>query len=136
VIGGRWALLPTWILFILISNPSSGGAVAPQLLPPFYEFMGRWLPTGATVRALRDLTYFPEASHAEPYLVLGAWLAASTAAFVVARRLKYGAGRVDKLEISVPGEKPGAVDVVDLPVSAERRLEGDAVEGGRAEPPR
>ncbi|WP_291055663.1 ABC transporter permease [Herbiconiux sp.] len=94
VIGGRWALLPTWVLFILVSNPSSGGAVAPQLLPPFYEFMGRWMPTGATVRALRDLTYFPNAGHPEPYLVLGVWLLVATAAFVIARRIKYGAGRI------------------------------------------
>ncbi|WP_066041380.1 ABC transporter permease [Herbiconiux solani] len=125
VIGGKWALLPTWILFILISNPSSGGAVAPQLLPPFYEFMGRWLPTGATVRALRDLTYFPDAWHAEPYLVLGAWLVGSTAAFVIARRIKYGPGRVETVEISVPGEKPGAIDVVEVPASAERRIGSD-----------
>lgn len=96
VVGGKWALMPTWILFILISNPSSGGAVAPQLLPPFYEFMGRWMPTGATVRALRDLAYFPGAVHPEPYLVLGAWLVASTAAFVIARRLRFGFGRVAK----------------------------------------
>ncbi|QJU52304.1 ABC transporter permease [Herbiconiux sp. KACC 21604] len=102
VIGGKWALVPTWILFILISNPSSGGAVAPELLPPFYEFMGRWLPTGATVRALRDLTYFPEAPHAEPYLVLGAWLVLSTAGFVVARRIKFGAGRLDRVETVKP----------------------------------
>ncbi|SDY55678.1 ABC transporter permease [Herbiconiux ginsengi] len=94
VIGGRWALVPTWALFILISNPSSGGAVAPQLLPPFYEFMGRWMPTGATVRALRDLTYFPDFPHAEPYLVLGAWLLGATGAFVIARSLKYGPGRI------------------------------------------
>lgn len=95
VVGGRWALVPTWILFILVSNPSSGGAVAPQLLPPFYEFMGRWMPTGATVRALRDLTYFPDAPHAEPYIVLGGWLLVSTAAFIVARRITYGAGRLE-----------------------------------------
>lgn len=96
VLGGRWALVPTWIIFILISNPSSGGAVAPQLLPPFYEFMGLWMPTGATVRALRDLAYFPGAGHPEPYIVLVAWLLLSTAAFVVARRIKFGFGRVEK----------------------------------------
>ncbi|GAA2247976.1 ABC transporter permease [Herbiconiux moechotypicola] len=101
-IGGRWALVPTWILFILISNPSSGGAVAPQLLPPFYEFMGRWLPTGATVSALRDLTYFPEALHPEPYIVLGAWLVASTVAFAVVRRIKFGPGRLDREVPAVP----------------------------------
>jgi hypothetical protein len=94
VIGGKWALVPTWILFVLISNPSSGGAVAPQLLPAFYEFMGRWVPTGATVRALRDLTYFPDYPHVEPFLVLGAWLVGSTAAFVIARYAKFGSGLI------------------------------------------
>jgi hypothetical protein len=102
-IGGRWALVPTWILFILISNPSSGGAVAPQLLPPFYEFMGRWLPTGATVSALRDLTYFPEALHPEPYIVLSVWLVASTLAFAAVRHLKFGPGRLDR-EVPVKTE--------------------------------
>jgi hypothetical protein len=109
VIGGKWALVPTWALFILISNPSSGGAVAPQLLPPFYEFMGRWMPTGATVRALRDLTYFPDYPHAEPYLVLGAWLLGATAAFVIARTLKYGPGRIPSpAPAPVPAVAPAA----------------------------
>ena len=98
IVGGKWALMPTWIIFILISNPSSGGAVAPQLLPPFYEFMGRWMPTGATVRALRDLAYFPEAVHPEPYVVLGLWLVGATGAFVLARRIRFGFGRVEKQE--------------------------------------
>lgn len=96
IVGGKWALMPTWIIFILISNPSSGGAVAPELLPPFYEFMGRWMPTGATVRALRDLAYFPDALHPEPYIVLAAWLVGSTAAFVIARRIRFGFGRVER----------------------------------------
>lgn len=92
LIGARWAMLPTWFIFVLISNPSSGGAVAPELLPPFYEFMGRWLPTGATVRAVRDLTYFPGDLHPEPYIVLGVWLVAAVGLFVAVRLLRYGPG--------------------------------------------
>jgi hypothetical protein len=92
LLGARWAMLPTWFIFVLISNPSSGGAVAPELLPPFYEFMGRWLPTGATVRAVRDLTYFPGDLHAEPYIVLGVWLVAAVGLFVAVRLLRYGPG--------------------------------------------
>ncbi|MGB4777955.1 hypothetical protein [Microbacterium sp.] len=93
-IGRKWALLPTWITFVIIANPSAGGAVAPELLPPFYEFMGRWLPTGATVRALRDITYFPDALTPEPFLVLAGWVVASAAAFITARRRRYGTGAV------------------------------------------
>ncbi|WP_348790012.1 ABC transporter permease [Leifsonia sp. NPDC080035] len=92
LIGARWAMLPTWIVFVLISNPSSGGAVAPELLPPFYQFMGRWLPTGATVRAVRDLTYFPDDLHAEPYIVLAVWLVASLGLFIAVRLFRYGPG--------------------------------------------
>jgi hypothetical protein len=46
---GRWAIIPTWLTFIVLGNTSSGGAVAQPLLPPFYAFMGRFLPPGATV---------------------------------------------------------------------------------------
>ena len=92
LIGARWALLPTWVVFVLISNPASGGAVAPSLLPPFYEFMGRWMPTGAAVSAIRDLAYFPEHLHAEPYIVLGVWLVVTTTLFVTLRLYRYGRG--------------------------------------------
>lgn len=82
---GRWAILPTWLLFVLIGNPSSGGAVAPQLLPPFYELLGRWLPTGATVQALRNTIYFHGHAHLEPFVVLGTWTLVATAVFLTVR---------------------------------------------------
>ena len=93
-IGATWALLPTWILFVVVANPASGGAVPPALLPPFYEFMGRWLPTGAMVYILRDVTYFPTAVNLEPIIVLLAWLVVTTTVFVLVRRRRYGSGVV------------------------------------------
>src|SRR5690349_11391732 len=44
VLVGRWAIIPTWTLFVILGNTSSGGAVAQPLLPPFYAFIGRFLP--------------------------------------------------------------------------------------------
>ena len=36
VLIGPWAILPTWLFFVVLGNSSSGGAVAPPLLPlPF-----------------------------------------------------------------------------------------------------
>ena len=93
-IGATWALLPRWILFVIVANPASGGAVPPELLPPFYEFMGRWLPTGATVYILRDITYFPTAVNPEPIIVMLAWLVAATTVFMLVRRRRYGSGVV------------------------------------------
>lgn len=74
---GRWAILPVWTLFVLLGNTSSGGAVAPPLLPPVYAFLGRFLSPGATVDALRRAVYFPEAQLAGPFVVLACWVAGS-----------------------------------------------------------
>lgn len=82
----RWAIIRTWTLFVLLGNTSSGGAVAAPLLPPFYAFVGRWLPPGATVEAVRTAAYFPHHQHAEPLLVLLSWLLAGLVALVVVAR--------------------------------------------------
>ena len=86
---GRWAIIPTWLLFIVLGNTSSGGAVSPPLLPPFYSFIGRWLPPGATVSALRNAVYFPDAQHAEPLVVLAAWSLAGLASLILADKLLH-----------------------------------------------
>ena len=62
VLIGRWAILPTWLFFVILGNTSSGGAVSPPLLPPPFAFVSQWLPSGATVTALRDAVYFPATS--------------------------------------------------------------------------
>jgi hypothetical protein len=64
VLIGRWAIIPTWLLLIVLGNTSAGGAVAPPLLPPVYAFIGRFLPPGATVDILRTATYFRHYQHA------------------------------------------------------------------------
>jgi hypothetical protein len=71
---GRWAIIPTWGLFVAIGNAASGGAVAPPLLPGFYRFVGRFLPNGATVETIRNAVYFTDHQHLEPILVEAAWI--------------------------------------------------------------
>jgi hypothetical protein len=88
VLVGNWAIVPTWLTFVVLGNTSSGGAVAPPLLPEFYAFIGRWLSPGATVEALRGAVYFRHDQHAEPFLVLIAWVAGGLAALLAARRLR------------------------------------------------
>ena len=77
---GRWALIPTWGLFVAIGNAASGGAVAPPLLPAFYRFVGRFLPNRATVEMIRNAVYFTDHQHLAPILVEAAWI---TGAFVL-----------------------------------------------------
>ncbi|WP_171115533.1 MULTISPECIES: ABC transporter permease [unclassified Streptomyces] len=79
---GRWAMLPTWGLMVLLGNPSSGGAVSWPLLPSVLGAIGRWLPPGASVNAQHTALYFPHHRHAFPYLVLTGWLVVSCAVFL------------------------------------------------------
>lgn len=70
---GRWAILPTWLFFVVLGNASSGGAVSPPLLPPVFAFFSQWLPSGSTVTALRDAIYFSHHQHTHPIAVLATW---------------------------------------------------------------
>ena len=84
VLIGRWAIVPTWLFFVVLGNSSSGGAVSPPLLPAPFAFVSQWLPSGATVTSLRDAIYFPatstrgrSSSRAWAAALLGAMLVAS-----------------------------------------------------------
>lgn len=79
---GRWAMIPTWLVMVLIGNPSSGGAVSWPLLPSVLGAVGRWLPPGASVNAQHTAVYFPDNEHLLPYLVLAAWALAGLTVFV------------------------------------------------------
>ena len=63
---GRWAIVPTWLFFVVLGNSSRGGAVSPPLLPAPFAFVSQWLPSGATVTSLRNAIYFPDYQHARP----------------------------------------------------------------------
>jgi hypothetical protein len=86
---GRWAILPTWLFFVVLGNSASGGAVAPPLLPRPFAFVSQWLPSGATVTALRNAVYFDAYQHARPLAVLATWAVVFLAAMLaVMRRLE------------------------------------------------
>jgi hypothetical protein len=83
VLLGRWAIVPTWIFFIVLGNSSSGGAVAPPLLPRPFAIISEWLPSGATVDALPNAIYFGDHQHLQPLAVCAGWAAALLALMVV-----------------------------------------------------
>ncbi|GGR69574.1 MULTISPECIES: ABC transporter permease [Streptomyces] len=87
---GRWAMLPTWGLMVLLGNPSSGGAVSWPLLPSLLGTIGRWLPPGASVNAQHTAVYFRGHQHAFPFLVLAGWAAVSCAVFLIWRHRHPG----------------------------------------------
>ncbi|RPK55531.1 ABC-2 family transporter protein [Streptomyces sp. ADI96-02] len=87
---GRWALIPTWGLMVIIGNPSSGGAVSWPLLPTVLGHIGRWLPPGASVSAQHTAVYYQGHQFVFPYLVLAAWALVSCAVFRVLRHRAPG----------------------------------------------
>ncbi|CAM5591327.1 ABC transporter permease OS=Streptomyces alboniger OX=132473 GN=CP975_16770 PE=4 SV=1 [Streptomyces alboniger] len=87
---GRWAMLPTWGLMVLLGNPSSGGAVSWPLLPSVLGHIGQWLPPGASVNAQHTAVYFGGHQHAFPFLVLAGWALLASAVFWVWRHRHPG----------------------------------------------
>ncbi|MFD4944776.1 ABC transporter permease [Streptomyces sp. NPDC058239] len=87
---GRWAMIPTWGLMVILGNPSSGGAVSWPLLPSLLGHIGRWLPPGASVNAQHTAVYYQGHQRIFPFLVLAAWSLVSCAVFAVWRHRQPG----------------------------------------------
>ena len=48
----------TVLLFVVLGNPSAGGAYQAEVLPGFWRAIGQVLPNGAGTTALREIVYF------------------------------------------------------------------------------
>lgn len=83
---GRAGLVLGALLVLLVGNPSSAAAAAPELLPTAWGVVGPWLPPGAMVEALRAATFFDGAHAARPVLVLVGWVVVLGALTLVGRR--------------------------------------------------
>lgn len=61
------------VLLILLGNPLSGLASAPELLPVPWGTIGQFLPPGATGTLLRNIAFFDGAATIVPIIVLAVW---------------------------------------------------------------
>lgn len=72
---GRAGIAVGAVVMLLFANPISAAAVPKEfLLVPWGE-VGQWFPPGAAATLIRELSYFPAADMAIPWLVLAAWAA-------------------------------------------------------------
>lgn len=88
------------LLFVVIGNPSAGGAVPAALLPTFWRTIGPWLPNGAATEAVRSAVYFDAAGIGGPVLVIAVWAVAGAvltmaASWVLHRRGVGPAGHTE-----------------------------------------
>ena len=75
---GPPGILLSFLIFLMLGNPASGAASAPELLPEPWSTGGRFLPAGAAATGLRNTAYFDGAALAQPLIVLAAFAAAGT----------------------------------------------------------
>lgn len=62
-------------LFVLLSMPSSGGAIPVQMVPGFFRALHPFMPMGNLIEALRGLFYFQSKGIVVHVLVICAWIA-------------------------------------------------------------
>ena len=72
------------VLMMLVANPWSGIASAPELLPEPAGAIGQLLPAGAGGNLLRSVAFFDGAGGLEHLLVLAVWLVAGLSLLAIA----------------------------------------------------
>jgi hypothetical protein len=88
-------------VMLLLGNPLSGIASAPELLPAGWGAFGQLLPPGAAGTALRSVAFFDGAAAGTALLVLGCWLVAGLLLFAVPVRRRS--------RVRLPDPEPVAV---------------------------
>lgn len=64
------------VLFVVLGNPSAGGAYQSHMVPAFWRAIGDRLPPGAGTSGVRNLVYFDGNALAGPLWVLAVWAVA------------------------------------------------------------
>ena len=85
----------TLILFVVLGNPSAGGAYPAPLLPAFWRAISPALPNGAGVQALRHIVYFGSYDITGNLIIIAAYIVtaitvAITGTSLLARRAAKG----------------------------------------------
>ena len=84
------------VIFVVLGNPSAGGAFQAHLIPPFWRAIGDWLPAGAGTTAVRNTVYFSGNALAVPMLVLAIWAVAGVVLLLI------GSARRKEPELALP----------------------------------
>ncbi|MCG5432067.1 ABC transporter permease [Mycobacterium sp. MYCO198283] len=79
----------TVLLFVILGNPSAGGAYQPGLLPPFWRAISSALPNGAGTDAIRRIVYFDGVGAAPNVVVLAIWAVGAVALTVAAAAYRH-----------------------------------------------
>ena len=70
---GPPGIMASFLVFLMLGNPASGAATAPELLPTPWAEGGPFLPPGALATGIRNTSYFDGAGAALWLTVLAVW---------------------------------------------------------------
>lgn len=76
------------LAFVILGNPSAGGAYQPTMLPGFWRALSGWLPNGAGTDTVRRIVYFSSNGITGHLLVLAAYIVIGTVIALSAARLR------------------------------------------------
>jgi hypothetical protein len=97
VLAGVLGIGLTVLVFVVLGNPSAGGAYQPSLLPPFWRALSGALPNGAGTDAVRRIVYFDGSGVAGNLLIICAWLVGGVlVALLASLRNDRRAARTDR----------------------------------------
>ncbi|WP_223208020.1 ABC transporter permease [Actinopolyspora erythraea] len=85
----------TVLLFVVLGNPSAGGAYAPEMLPAFWRAISGALPNGAGTEAVRHIVYFGSHGVAGDVLVIAAYALGGVVVALVGALLRSRRGDGD-----------------------------------------
>ncbi|MFJ4169633.1 ABC transporter permease [Paenarthrobacter sp. NPDC089714] len=80
---GRAGIAVGAVITLFVGNPLSSLTQPKEFLPAPWGDVGQWMVPGASGTLLRDLSYFPDASAAFPWLVLACWAVAGAVLIAV-----------------------------------------------------
>ncbi|MCA1190559.1 ABC transporter permease [Saccharopolyspora sp. 6V] len=110
-------------LFVLLSMPSSGGAIPKELVPPFFQFFHLLLPLGQAADSIRGVLYFDGARSWPGITGLAVWCA-------------IGVGLTAATQWHAKRKRENDPEAVAEAGSYEHRDDGDAIVDPTFEPPR
>jgi len=76
------------LIFVVLGNPSAGGAYQIQMLPWLWRTIGNALPNGAGTDSVRRIVYFGSQGIATHLAVIAAWAVVGTVISLVAARMR------------------------------------------------
>jgi len=107
---GRVGLAIGVVGVMLLGNPLSGLASAPEMLPSGWGTFGQLLPQGANATLLRSTAYFDGAGATAAVVVLTCWALAGTVMIVIAALRQRRAGRPRPAAAVPPPPVPAAAE--------------------------